>query len=269
MANGERRVHGVLVWVERESLGRRQPASAARSLHSPTLALTAVWFAAATGCAGAKPERPVQEPSGARSQERPAQAQYGAPSEVTVDVLTKDDLMRRMPSISDAEAASVVAVSFPETLGCPDGPTARVKSSVRGSFTGPGLHQSMYYVVVSKCGGLPSEHTDYTVVFQSGREVYRDTGAEPVRAMDVDGDGQDEWLELHGRCDDMCATEAWVYGHSGGKSKLFVHVERAQESDCQTMADGVHGQIKQVSVSLVRQRGKLLEMRSERVEACK
>lgn len=255
--------------MRKGQLGQRQPAAAVCPQHFSTLASIAIGIAAATGCAEAQSRRPVQEPT-VQSEELPVQSQDAAPGEVSVEVLTKDDLSRRMPmGIPDAQAARVIAVSFPESLtACPDGPTAWVKSSIHGSFTGPGLDQTMYYVVVSKCGGLPSEHTDYTVVFQGGREVYRDTGAEPVRAMDVDGDGQDEWLELYGRCDDVCATEAWVYGYRGGKTKQRVHVERAQESDCQTMADGQHGTIKQVTVTVSRRGSHLHEMRSEHMEPC-
>ncbi len=125
-----------------------------------------------------------------------------------------EDATRRLPEVPEAEGASVLRGSFPEAVRkCAEGLTqASVMSSIRGSFTAPGRDQTMYYVVVLGCDEPPSAKRDVLVTYEDGREVRREAGYQPVRAVDPDGDGQDEWVERRTRCDDTCATTLSVRG---------------------------------------------------------
>ncbi len=126
--------------------------------------------------------------------------------------------------VPDGEAARVAAESFPG-LGseCSDGATrAWVKSSVRGSFTRPRSHQVMYFVRTYGCDDLRTRG-DEIVVYQGGREVWRTAGSEPVLAVDLDGDGKDEWVEESGRCDPECGAERWARGYEGGRAVELAH----------------------------------------------
>lgn len=291
MANrGEQGRRAVPTWVDRQAsaggrnprpecsladrglFGRRQTKSAKPEARLPglsVLTVTAIALATvAAGCAGARAER-LRQPD---AEPRALEAEL---NEVTVEVLTKDDLTRKMEKVPEKEARQVAAVSFSgTTTECTGGDTdtrteAWIRSSIRGSFTAPGLSETMYSAQLSRCNDVPSApKQNLLIVYLGGREVWRTIAPEAVRAVDVDGDGQDEWLELANQCNDGCSTEAWVQGYRRGTPVTVVHVERAQESDCSTMADGEHGHTKRVSVSLVRQGSKLRETRSEHVEAC-
>lgn len=170
--------------------------------------ILAVVLAALTGCA-ARQTTAVLPP-------RPAPAYE----------ITREDVGAKPDVVPEHEAEQVARASFPkERAKCSDGATrAWVKSSISGSFTAPGARQVMYFVRSYECDGLPSQHRDELVVYQGGREVWRTTGNEPVRAMDVDGDGQDEWVEVQGKCDPECGAEARARGYENGETVELAHV---------------------------------------------
>lgn len=248
--------------------GRRTADDRLRPVSSLTAA--AIWLAAAvSGCGGTRTARPLQPPATTPN------PQEAGPNGVSVEVLTNDDLTRKMPEVPAAEARHVVAVSFPEAAkGCAGGRTeAWVKSSIRGSFTGPGLDQTMYSVQLTDCDSLPSDpHRNFLVVVQAGREVWRTLAPEAVRAVEVDGDGQDEWLELSrpngGQCGGACVTEAWVERYRHGESAAVAHVEKAEESGC--MAPELEDRKrKRILVTIERRGTHLRVVPSEHVEQCK
>jgi hypothetical protein len=141
-------------------------------------------------------------------------------------VLAREDVEAKPDAVPEREAVQVVRASFPgERAECGPGVTkAWVKSSIRGSFTAPGSDQVMYFVRSYECDGLPSQHRDELVVYQGGREVWRTAGNEPVRAIDEDGDGQDEWVEVVGKCDPECGAEAWARGYENGAAVELAHL---------------------------------------------
>lgn len=198
-------------------------------------------------------------------------AQDAEPSEVSVQVLTVADLTRKMPKVPNAEVRRVTTASFPDAApDCAPGKThVWVKSSIRGSFTGPNLDQTMYSVQLEGCDDLPSAPKErMLLVYQNGRETWRTTGAEAVRAVDVDGDGQDEWLEratqYGGQCVAGCNTDVWVVRHSRGNAVTIVQVEGAEEPNC----DEPGGKTRRVSLTAIRRGTAFRIVKSEQVDAC-
>jgi len=81
----------------------------------------------------------------------------------------------------------------------------------------------MYFVRTYGCDDLKT-HGDVVVVYQGGREIWRTAGREPILAVDLDGDGKDEWVEEDGRCDPGCAAERWTMGYASGRAVELAHV---------------------------------------------
>lgn len=146
-------------------------------------------------------------------------------------VITPEDVGARPDSVPEREARRVLSSSFPgftaecggSGLGAREG--AWVVSSVRGSFTAPGLAETVYSVQLSRCDGLPtSPKRHFLLVYLGGREVWRTPAPEAVRATDVNGDGQDEWVEVYSQCRGECTTEAWVQGYVRGTVFTVAHL---------------------------------------------
>lgn len=155
----------------------------------------------------------------------------------TVEVLSKNDLWSVSAEVK--EAAEVARESFlGSTTECSADPEddrrgVQVQRAIQGSFTSKGAKETMYSVRISRCNDLPSAPAEhYLVVYREGAEVWRTVAPEAVRAVDVDGDGQDEWLELSRWCAGTCRTEAWVAGIRRGEAKTLHHVKEAERSDC-------------------------------------
>ncbi len=147
-----------------------------------------------------------------------------------VFVFTPDDLEARPDLVPVREARQVVAMSFPSaTTDCTgSGADAReeawIESSIYGSFTGPGAAETMYSAQLSRCNDLPSSpKRHFLLIYLGGREVWRTPAPEAVRAVDVDGDHQDEWIEVFSQCNGECVTEAWVQGYVHGTAVTLAH----------------------------------------------
>ncbi len=173
-----------------------------------------------------------------------------APEARVTQVLTEEDLTRKWePSEEEASMARRAA---------PQGECAEPTSLIRGSFTRPGAKQVMLSIKAGPCDGPWSKHI--LVVLEGGREVWRADGATAVRAMDVDGDGQDEWLKLWRdyRSEDYRA-EAWLSRTSGD----ILHIADAEEWHC-----GANGQVRWTSVSVLVRAGRAEVARGEHWRGC-
>jgi hypothetical protein len=176
-----------------------------------------------TACSAAKPA--VTQPGGAR----------------VTRVLTEEDLEN-------------VQEPAKEELG---GLCGEASSLIRGSFTRPRADQEMLSVREGTCGEHPR---NLLVILEEGREVWRGDGAPAVRAMDIDGDGQDEWLKLWKDCrGEECRTEAWL-ARAGGD---IIHVEGAEERYC-----GATGMIRWTSVSVLVKDGVMKVATGEHWKKC-
>lgn len=140
------------------------------------------------------------------------------------------DTDARPDRVPQKEAEQVAAQSFPwATTECrgdgeDDRTGAWIESSVHGSFTGAGVRETMYSAQLSRCNDLPSAPKQHFIlVYLGGVEVWRAAAPEAVKAVDVDGDGKDEWLEVYNQCRGECTTEAWIQGFDGGKAVTLAH----------------------------------------------
>lgn len=173
-----------------------------------------------------------------------------AAQERTTQVLTEEDLRRQW---EPGEEEKVMA-----RAAAPEDECAEATSLVRGSFTRPGARQAILSVRAGPCDGPGSRNV--LVVYEGGREVWRADGAPAVRAMDVDGDGQDEWLKLWRDCRAQeCRAEAWLSGADGD----ILHVEDAEERHC-----GESGMVRWTSVSVRATGADIREARTEHWREC-
>jgi hypothetical protein len=145
-------------------------------------------------------------------------------------VLTPEDVRAKPDAVPEGESRQVARSSFPgATVDCTDSDEDSrdevwISSSVRGSFTAPNLVETMYSAQLSKCNDLPSSpKSRFLLVYLGGREVWRTSAPEAVRATDVDGDGQDEWVEVYSQCRGECTTEAWLQGYVRGEAVTLAH----------------------------------------------
>lgn len=147
---------------------------------------------------------------------------------------TEEPVVRRgkeVVSLYDLEKEPAVPKEAKEILsrsfhgdGC-----RSVASKIEGSFTGRGRKQTMFSVK-NGCGMASGT----SVVYEGGREVWRsENEAVAVRAVDVDGDGQDEWVEVESSCKYDCSSEAWLVGVQYGMSQTLLDVQEAQVSHCE------------------------------------
>jgi len=167
-----------------------------------------------------------------------------------VQVLSLEDLEARE---AGEEAQARARAAFPEEE------CAVATSEIGGSFTRAGADQTMTSVTAGPCSGPGSRNE--LVVHEAGREVWRGDGAPAVRAVDVDGDGQDEFVKVWKDCrGDQCRAEAWLSRTSGD----VLHVEDAEEQHCEAV-----GRVRWTSVSLLI-RGRQAEVaRSEHWRECR
>ncbi len=185
---------------------------------------TIVLLAATTqACAGTHWHGPILVQDGS---ERPISRE--------TEVLTLEDLIGETKE--PAESQEVLGKSFSGDAG------KYVTSRIDGSFTGAGRRQSMYSV------GSEGDVQRTLVVYEADSEVWRAEGeATAKRAVDVDGDGQDEWVETASSCRGDCTTEAWVMGAEKAGTKVLSSVPEALVSTCGE--DG--GEIRWTSLSFV------------------
>lgn len=185
--------------------------------------VTIVLLAATTqACAGTHWHGPILVQNGS---ERPVSRE--------TEVLTLEDLIGETKE--PAEAQGVLRRSF-------SGDTRKyVTFRIDGSFTGAGRKQSMYSI------GSDGEVQRTLVVYEAGSEVWRAEGeATAKRAVDVDGDGQDEWVETASSCRGDCTADAWIMRAERAGTKVLSSVPAALVSTCGE--DG--GEIKWTSLSL-------------------
>lgn len=141
--------------------------------------------------------------------------------------ITEEDILSQPSPVPEKEAEQVVSSSFPgATTECAgDGEDIRegawARSSIRGSFTRPGVAETIYSVQLSRCNDLQSAPKKHVLlIYMGGKEVWRTEAPEAVRAKDVDGDGRDEWVEVY---KDENVVEAWVQGWRDGKAVTIAH----------------------------------------------
>lgn len=179
--------------------------------------LSALLILAATqACGGSHWHGPVRTADWSEEPVRPS-----ANGRVT-EIVSLSDLIEGQKDIGDPD--DILEKSFPEDE------CSYVTAAVRGSFTEAGRAQVMYSVRSDGCGGRGA---GTVVVYEEGREVRRYEGAATARrAVDLDGDGKDEWVETSSSCKEECRTEAWIMRTDGEKAVEVVHVESAQVDEC-------------------------------------
>ncbi len=98
-----------------------------------------------------------------------------------------------------------------------------VVKSIEGSFTGPGRAQKLISAVIIRCDRPGSRPERILVLTEGGKELARMQGGTATRALDVDGDGKDEWVEAVRDCRTPggCSTSASIFtARRGGKEEV-------------------------------------------------
>jgi hypothetical protein len=117
-----------------------------------------------------------------------------------------------------------------------------IVSVLHGSFTAPKLKETLYIVSVGECSA-PDELGSYRVVVTRDHDdriafVAPYAGTAAVRAINVDGDGVDEWVAISSSCvGGVCTETAAILRAAGLKLTTVKDLGSVYYSTCCAGAD--------------------------------
>lgn len=155
-----------------------------------------------------------------------------------VPVRDWEETPARPPRADDPVTATVFSLrdaepdepkEFPELAGeCGSSVTA----SIEGSFTEAEKDQVMYSVDLFPCDGSVRGGKSLLVVYEGDSEVARMEGGRAVRAIDVDGDGQDEWTETALSCVPETGVCTTSFRTRNAEGRVFAEESKAVVNLC-------------------------------------
>jgi hypothetical protein len=147
-----------------------------------------------------------------------------------------------------------------------------IVSVLHGSFTAPKLKETLYIIAVGECG-LPDELESFRIVIARDRDekvafVAPYSGTSAVNAVNVDGDGIDEWVSISSSClGGVCSETAAVLRASGMKLTTVKDLGTVFYSTCCVGAgDKTVGQAFCSSVTL--RDGRYVKLTDSRICSC-